>query len=118
MKTAIFIGLLVGSVALIARSEVVRTTSSITTSTNANVSAIGDTYGVLRRAVVTVNGGTSTVSVVDSDGTAILSTNGLTGAWTWTGEVYTARSVITTTNSAWSVSNAAATVTILFTVEQ
>jgi hypothetical protein len=115
-RIAIIFALAVVGFAL-ASAEVVRTTSSITTSTN-NVTAIGDTYGVLRRAVVTVNGGTSTVSVVDSDGTAILSTNGLTGAWTWTGEVYTARSVITTTNSAWSVSNAAATVTILFTVEQ
>jgi hypothetical protein len=116
MKTAIFIGLLV-SLALIARGEVVRTTSNITTSTN-NVTAIGDTYGILRRAVITVTGGTSTVSVVDSDGTAILSTNDLVGSWTWTGEVYTARSIITTTNSTRSVSNVAATVGILFTVEK
>jgi hypothetical protein len=118
MKRILLIGAAVVGVVLFARAEMLRVTTSITTSTNANVTAQADVYGVLRRAVITVSGGTSTVSVADSDGTAILSTNNLTGSYTWTGTAYIARAVVTTTNSAWAATNAAATVSILWTVEQ
>ena len=118
MRHAIAILLLVGCAAFIARAEVVRSSVSITTSTNANVSANADVYGVLRRAVITVSGGTSTVSIADSDGTAIMSTNDLVGSYTWTGTAYTARPVVTTTNSTRAVSNVACTVSVVFTEER
>ena len=117
-RIALILALAAAGYALVAQAAVVRRTSSITTSTNANVTAQADVYGVLRRAVITVDGGTSTVSVADSDGTSILSTNDLTGSYTWTGTAYAARALVTTTNSVRAVSNVACTVSILWTVEE
>lgn len=104
--------------AVLCVADVRRSGLTVTTSTNANVTATADVYGTLRRAVLTVTGGTTTVSVADSDGTALFSTNNLTGSYTWTGTAYTARPVVTTTNSVWTTNVTPCRVSIIFTEER
>lgn len=117
-RIALILALAAAGYALVAQAAVIRSSTSVTTLTNANVTAQADIYGILRRAVITVSGGTSTVSVADSDGTSILSTNNLNGSYTWTTGAYVVRPTVTTTNSSRAVSNVACTVSILWTVEE
>ena len=117
-RIALFIAVLAAGYALIANAAMVRKTTSITTSTNANVSAVTDVYGTVLRAVYTVTGGTTDLAIVDSDGTSLISTTGVTGSWTDTGSLTAYRPTVTTSNSTRNVSNVACTVSILWTVQE
>lgn len=84
--------------AIVAQAAVLRVTTSGLGSTNNTSTSLAtiDQYGTLYRAVITTSGGSCTVSLVDSDGTSLISTTALAGSYTWTGTSYMVKPTVKT----------------------
>jgi hypothetical protein len=112
-----FLTVLAGVVlAATAQSALTRRTVTGTASTNATATVIAGVgtlntdYGTLYRVIMTTSGGTSDVSIVDSDGTVFISTNALVGSYSWTGTERAYKPRCRTSNA--SATNVAVTITL------